>query len=284
MKIRPAAILAASLVLYLAVALTARAEVAVPTLTSAVTDLTDTLSAADRNSLETALRDFSKQKGSQVAVLIVPTTQPETIEQFSIRAAETWKLGRDKIDDGVLLLVAKNDRKVRIEVGYGLEGAIPDAIGKRIVEETILPKFKSGDFAGGIRDGVQVIIKLIDGEQLPQPRTSNRNPETDPVFLFFMTMVIGGGIGQILSTQLGKKAAGIVVGVLAALILAIALWWLLAVAFAVVLSLLVIYGKTNGHGSSWSTGSSSSGSSSSSGGSFSGGGGSFGGGGASGSW
>ncbi|HET6492660.1 MAG TPA: TPM domain-containing protein, partial [Burkholderiales bacterium] len=115
------------------------AEVAIPPLTARVTDLTGTLSAAQRTALEERLAAFEAKKGSQVAVLLVPTTQPETIEQYAIRVAEQWKLGRKGVDDGVLLLVAMQDRTVRIEVGYGLEGALPDATAKRIVEEYIVP-------------------------------------------------------------------------------------------------------------------------------------------------
>ena len=102
-------------------------------------------------------------------MLIVPTTQPETIEQYSIRVAEAWKIGRKKIDDGALLVVAKNDHKLRIEVGYGLEGALTDVTAKRIIDEIITPKFRSGDFAGGISAGVDRIIRVIDGEPLPAP-------------------------------------------------------------------------------------------------------------------
>src|SRR5262249_16486767 len=129
---------------------TAAADVPVPPLTGRVVDQTGTLSPGDIASLTATLKDLEQRKGSQIAVLIVPTTQPETIEQFSIRAAEAWKIGRKKIDDGALLVVAKNDRKLRIEVGYGLEGAIPDVTARRIIDEVIVPHFKGGDFAGGI--------------------------------------------------------------------------------------------------------------------------------------
>ena len=133
--------------LLLLFAASAWAQVAVPELTRRVTDLTATLSAGQTAALENELAAFEARKGSQIAVLIVPTTQPEDIAQFGIRVADQWKIGRKKIDDGVILIVAKNDRKLRIEVGYGLEGAIPDAIAKRVVAETITPYFKAGDFA-----------------------------------------------------------------------------------------------------------------------------------------
>src|ERR1700749_4264559 len=145
------------------------AQVAVPPLTGRVVDQTGTLSSDDIASLTQKLKDFEARKGSQVAVLIVPTTQPEEIEQYSIRVAEAWKIGRKKIDDGAILLVAKNDRKLRIEVGYGLEGALTDVTSKRIIDEIITPKFRGGDFAGGISDGVDAIIKVVDGEPLPAP-------------------------------------------------------------------------------------------------------------------
>src|SRR5271156_5810438 len=160
---------ASLLALLLCWAFAALADVAVPPLTGRVVDQTGTLSSGDIASLTQKLRDFEARKGSQVAVLIVPTTAPETIEQYSIRVAEAWKIGRKKVDDGAILVVAKDDRKLRIEVGYGLEGALTDVTSKRIIDEIITPKFKSGDFAGGISAGVDRIIGVIDGEPLPPP-------------------------------------------------------------------------------------------------------------------
>ncbi|MGA7480621.1 MAG: YgcG family protein, partial [Bradyrhizobium sp.] len=148
----------------------AAADVAVPQLSGRVVDQTDTLSASDAAALTQRLKDLETRKGSQVAVLIVPTTQPETIEQFSIRVAEAWKIGRKKIDDGALLVVAKDDHKLRIEVGYGLEGALTDVTSRRIIDEIIVPRFKTGDFTGGISAGVDRIIRVIDGEPLPVPK------------------------------------------------------------------------------------------------------------------
>src|ERR1700761_9128960 len=147
----------------------AAADVAVPPLSGRVVDQTGTLSADDAAALTQRLKDLETRKGAQVAVLIVPTTQPEAIEQFSIRVAEAWKVGRRKIDDGALLVVAKEDRKLRIEVGYGLEGALPDVTARRIIDEIIVPHFRTGDFAGGISAGVDRIIRIIDGEPLPKP-------------------------------------------------------------------------------------------------------------------
>lgn len=163
-----------------------RAEVAVPPLTQPVTDLAGALSAADRAGLNQKLLAFSEQSGSQVAVLIVPTTQPETIEQYSIRVVDLWKLGRKQVDDGVLLVVAKNDRAVRIEVGRGLEGAIPDAIAKRIVEEIIIPEFRAGRFGDGISAGASAIIGLIRGEGLPAPQSGGGGSADIIIFLLLI--------------------------------------------------------------------------------------------------
>src|ERR1700727_1618281 len=160
---------ASILALLLCWAFAAFADVAVPPLTGRVVDQTGTLSASDIAALTQTLKGLELRKGSQVAVLIVPTTQPETIEQFSIRVAEAWKIGRKKIDDGALLVVAKNDHKLRIEGGYGLEGALPDVTARRIIDEILVPRFKRGDFGRGISAGVNRIIGVIDGEQLPAP-------------------------------------------------------------------------------------------------------------------
>ena len=144
---------AAIVALLMCWAFAASADVAVPPLSGRVVDQTGTLSSGDIASLTQTLKDLETRKGSQIAVLIVPTTQPETIEQYSIRVAEAWKIGRKKIDDGALLVIAKDDHKLRIEVGYGLEGALNDVTAKRIIDEVITPKFRSGDFAGGISAG-----------------------------------------------------------------------------------------------------------------------------------
>jgi uncharacterized protein len=290
------------LALFLGWAFAAAADVAVPQLTGRVVDQTGTLSSGDIASLSQKLRDFENRKGSQVAVLIVPTTQPETIEQFSIRVAEAWKIGRKKIDDGAILVIAKNDRHLRIEVGYGLEGALTDVTSRRIIDEVITPKFRTGDFAGGIADGADRIIRVIDGEPLPAPArsTSYSSDLSDfgPVvpFALFASLFVGGILRTMFGRLLGSVATG---GVLAAIA------WFLAgsVGLALVVGLIafvlafiadlfpIATGPGTGYsrGGSWSSRSSSgggwsSGSSSSDSGSFSGGGGSFGGGGASGSW
>jgi uncharacterized protein len=153
----------------LLIAVLARAEVAVPTLTSRVTDVTGTLSGEAVTRIETKLANLEAKKGSQIAVLIVPTTAPEDIEQFAIRVEDAWKLGRKGVDDGAYLIVAKNDRRVRIEVGYGLEGALNDAAANRIIDEAITPHFKLGDYDGGVEAGIDKMIAVVNGEPLPEP-------------------------------------------------------------------------------------------------------------------
>ncbi|QWG19365.1 YgcG family protein [Bradyrhizobium sediminis] len=279
---------AAFLALLLCFSFAAAADVAVPPLTGRVVDQTGTLSGGDIASLTQTLKNLEARKGSQVAVLIVPTTSPETIEQFAIRVAEAWKIGRKKIDDGALLVVAKDDRRLRIEVGYGLEGALNDVTAKRIIDEAITPKFRSGDFAGGISAGVDRIIRVIDGEKLPAPeqrQSSGLLSDIDPFnpFVIFSLFIVGGILRSALGRLIGSVATSGVVGVLA---------WLLvgslglSIILAIIAFVLTMFGESiassGGRGGTWSGGSSSGGSSSSGG--FSGGGGSFGGGGASGRW
>jgi uncharacterized protein len=146
----------------------------IPALDSPVVDTTGTLDAAQKQQLEAQALALQQRKGSQLQVLLVPSTQPETIEQYAVRVFEQWKLGRNGVDDGVLLLVAKDDRRVRIETGYGLEGAIPDAIANRVIQEYLAPRFRAGDYAGGIADATATLVKLIDGEALPEPVSTHR--------------------------------------------------------------------------------------------------------------
>ena len=141
------------------------AEIAVPALTGRVIDTTGTLTKAQKDTLDQVLTAFESRKGSQLVVLIVPTTAPESIEQFGIRVADIWKPGRKKIDDGAILLIAKNDRALRLEVGYGLEGVLTDALSKRIIDQTIVPRFKEQDYCAGITQGVQQIMRAIDRTQ-----------------------------------------------------------------------------------------------------------------------
>jgi uncharacterized protein len=279
--------------------LPALALVAVPQLTGRVVDQTGSLSSGDIAQLTQTLADLERRKGSQIAVLIVPTTDGEAIEQFSLRVAEAWKIGRKKVDDGALLVVAKNDRRLRIEVGYGLEGVLTDVTTKRIIDEVITPKFKSGNFAGGISDGINRMIGLINGEKLPAPEPPhwdtpqhfNAN-DFNPVWLFF-AFILSGILRSALGRLGGSILTGAIVTALAWVLLGNVLVAFVAGLLAFIFTLIIDFsssGRTSG-GSGWSSGSSSSSSdwsssssSSSDSGSFSGGGGSFGGGGASGSW
>jgi uncharacterized protein len=274
----------------------ALAQVAVPPLAGRVVDQTGTLSSDDIASLNQKLRDFETRKGSQIAVLIVPTTQPEEIEQYSIRVADAWKIGRKKVDDGAILLVAKNDRKLRIEVGYGLEGALTDVTSQRIIDEIITPKFRSGDFAGGISAGVDRIIGVIDGEPLPAPKRQQDYGSSSDLeglfpFAIFGIFIVGGILRSIFGRLIGSVATGGVTGVLVWLFVGSIIVSGIVGIIAFIFTMIGLSFASNGSGGTWSGGgysgggsySGSSGSSSDSG-SFSGGGGSFGGGGASGSW
>jgi uncharacterized protein len=290
---------ASLLALLLCWALAALADVAVPPLSGRVVDQTGTLTSGDIASLTQTLKEFEARKGSQIAVLIVPTTDQETIEQFSIRVAEAWKIGRKKIDDGALLVIAKNDRHLRIEVGYGLEGPLTDATAKRIIDEEITPRFKTGDFAGGVSAGINRMIRVIDGEKLPAPEPEHwRSPglfnTIDPFnpFVIVFVLVAGGILRATLGRLLGSVATGGFVGFLAWLFVGSIAASIIVGIIAFIFALLAdIVPTGSGRGRSWSTGSSGgswsgggSSSSSSDSGGFSGGGGSFGGGGASGSW
>ncbi|HEY5020612.1 MAG TPA: YgcG family protein, partial [Steroidobacteraceae bacterium] len=147
----------------------------VPKLEARVTDLTGTLTAAQQAELEQKLLDFEARKGAQIAVLVVATTQPEEIEQYSIRAVEAWKLGRKKVDDGALLIIAKNDHTLRIENGYGLEGVLTDAASNRIIQDTMVPMLRQGQYFAAISAGVDQMMRLIDGESLPAPDRTWQN-------------------------------------------------------------------------------------------------------------
>ena len=201
--------------LLLAAASAGAQVIAIPPLTARVTDLTGTLTGGVEAGIEAKLADLEKSKGSQVAVLMVPTTQPEDIEQFGIRVAEGWKLGRKGVDDGAILIVAKDDRKVRIEVGQGLEGALPDAIASRIIAETIAPRFKTGDYDGGVAAGVDQIIGVVNGEPLPQPdqkweRNTGGISHFFPILL--VVVVVAAGV---LRSMFGRVAGSLATGGLA---------------------------------------------------------------------
>ena len=262
----------------------AGAQIAVPPLTGRVTDQTATLNTEQKAALEQTLQTFEERKGSQLAVLIVPTTAPEPIEQYALRVAEQWKLGRKKIDDGAILVIAKTDRALRIEVGYGLEGALNDATSKRIISEIITPRFKQEDFYGGITAGVDQIIRVIDGEPLPEPKAKPVGGIADiqqyiPV-IFILALVIGGVLRSVLGRFPGALVTGGAVAIVA---------WFFAGAVSValiagVIALLftLLSGGIGGHGMGGLRGGHGQGGFGRGG--FGGGGGGFGGGGASGRW
>ena len=262
------------------------AQEELPALSAHVTDLSSTLSAAQTARLEAKLAAFEREKGAQIVVLLVPTVKPETVEQYAIRVAEAWKVGRKGVDDGALLLLAKQDRKLRIEVGYGLEGALNDATAKRIISETISPRLKGGDFYGGIDAGLDALIKVIGGEALPAPKSSastslaqGSTSETLLPIAFILVFVVGGVLRRIFGRFMGAGLTGTAVGFIAFLMVSSLLVSAVAGIFAFIFALFA-----GGSGGGWSSGGGSwSGGSGASGG-FSGGGGSFGGGGASGDW
>lgn len=262
----------------------AAAQVPVPPLTGHVIDQTGTLSAEQKAALEQTLTAFEARKGSQLAVLMIASTAPEAIEPFALRVAEQWKLGRKKVDDGAILVVAKNDRALRIEVGYGLEGVLNDLTSKRIISEVVVPRFKSQDFYGGIAAGVDQIIRVIDGEPLPEPsKTPSENlgdvRQYVPI-LFILALVVGG----VLRAALGKVPGALVTGGAVAVIA----WFIagalsMALAAGVIALFVTLLGVGTGrHGFGGYYGGMGRGGSG--GGGFSGGGGGFGGGGASGRW
>lgn len=265
--------------------------VAIPPLTARVTDLTATLSAEQKASLEQRLADLEARQGAQVVVLLLPSTGPETIEQFGIRLFDAWKVGRKGIDDGALLIVAKDDRRLRIEVGYGLEGALNDATAKRIIAETMTPLFKAGDIPGGVSAGVDAILNVVAGETLPEPAARDDGltkgggqwnvsdlPE-EVVFGLLFALVVGGTVlRHLFGNLLGSAVAGGIAGGLGWLVvggvLGIVGGALLGIFLAVFGLDILLSGLFRGGSRGGSGG----------GGGFSGGGGSGGGGGASGSW
>jgi len=272
--------LAALIAIFIIASFNVRAElVAIPALKTHVTDLTQTLTSEQQNQLEAKLSAFEQQSGSQVAVLIVASTQPEDIAQYSIRVVDAWKLGREKPDDGLLILVAKNDHKMRIEVGYGLEGAIPDLTAKRVITEVMAPSFKQGDFYAGINNATDKLIALISGEQLPAPNkqaAGNGGFENILPILLFGGLILGGILRAIFGNFFGGALNGGAIGMLA---------WLLgggifaAILFGLIAFVFTLIGPVGLSQMGGGFGSGRSG-----GGGFSGGGGGFGGGGASGNW
>ncbi|MBM0107550.1 YgcG family protein [Steroidobacter sp. S1-65] len=286
------------LLVALLIAVAARAQdapVPVPPLTSPVTDLTQTLSPQEKAALESRLREFEAQKGSQIAVLIVPTTQPETIEEYSIRVADAWKIGRAAPDDGLILLVAKNDRAVRIEVGTGLEGAVPDVIANRIISQVIVPHFREGDFGGGINAALTRIMALIEGEPLPEAERRSTRPQGvgsigNALPLLLMFVFVGSGIlramfGRVLGAGATAGIAGVLMWIVTSLVGVAIGAGVLAFLFALLSGFGGGGGWTNRRGGwgggGWGGGF---GGGFGGGGGWSGGGGGFSGGGASGRW
>ncbi len=269
----------------------------VPALSGRVIDQTNTLDAGQVASLEAALAALETRKGSQVVVLLVPTTQPEDIASYANRVANTWKIGRRDVGDGVLVIVSKNDRRLRIEVAKTLEGAIPDLAAKRIIDDAITPGFKRGDFGGGLLAGVDQIAALVAGEPLPAPASDGNSGSDDPqstdwtgilVFAVFAVPIFGGIMRNAFGRKLGALATGAGVGLLTYLIGAV-VWLAVLAALAALLYALIggfalpAGGRRGGGGgrSGWGGGGFGGGGG---GGFSSGGGGNFGGGGASGSW
>ena len=272
------------------------AQQPVPRLMGRVVDLTSTLTGSERAALEQKLAALEQRKGSQVAVLMVKSTQPEAIEQFSLRVAEAWQIGRGKTDDGVVVVVAKDDRRMRIEVGYGLEGAVPDALAKRIIAEQMTPHFRDGDYAGGLNAGIDALAKLIDGEPLPPPaaqpaRGGGNNGGKSFESFFGLLFVLVLFVAPVLRRIFGALFGGLVFGGVAALIVwVVSKILFLAIGIGFVAFMLTAAGIVGGPGR-WSSGGGYwggrggfGGGFGRGGGGFSGGGGRFGGGGASGGW
>lgn len=279
----------------------AQALQAVPKLEARVTDLTGTLTAGEQSELEQQLASFEARKGTQIAVLVVATTQPEAIEQYSIRVVDAWKLGRAKPDDGVLVLLAKDDHASRIEVGYGLEGALTDALSSRILNETMIPLFRQGQYYQGLSAGVAQIIKVVDGEPLPPPDTDWKKGAVGDLghllpVLFFAFMVASSMLRAMFGRVGGAAATGGVMGIVAWAISQLIVAGIGAAVVAFVLSLVLglrgsgwnsggrggFGGGFGGLGGGGFGGGGFGGGFG--GGGFSGGGGGFGGGGASGKW
>lgn len=190
----------------------AAAPASVPTLTGRVTDTTGTLAREQVAALDQRLAAFEARKGVQIAVLMVPTTRPDSIEQYALRVAEQWKLGRGKVDDGALLVVARDDRTLRIEVGYGLEGALPDLTANRIINEFIVPRFAQGDFAGGITAGLDRMMAVIDGEPLPAPPQGAASAPGDVPSFVPVLVILALLTAAILRGWIGRGPAALVTG------------------------------------------------------------------------
>ena len=285
----------------------AQALVPVPALTARVMDQTGTLALADVAALEQQLQTFEQQRGTQIVVLLLPSTAPEDISDFTQRLGDAWKIGRRQVGDGVLLVVALNDRRLRIAPAKALEGAVPDLAAQRIIDQVITPAFRRGDVAGGLREGLTHLQARIEGEALPLPGTGaqrvqrSEGDEVDWLNLAVLLLValpaVAGVLRRVLGQRVGALATGGVVGVLVWSVTG--LLWLGGIAALLGLMLALFmqalpsaavrrsqgrgrggdfpgWGGGRGHSGTWGG--------SGGGGFSSGGGGDFGGGGASGRW
>lgn len=264
---------------------------AIPELQQRITDTTGTLNAETQSRLTQALAELEQRKGAQIAVLMVPTTGDEAIEQYAVRAFEQWKLGREAVDDGILFLVAKDDRRMRIEVGYGLEGAVPDLLAGRIIREQVAPRFQQGDFPGGVEAGVNSLITLVDGEELPPPVKAQEPSDSFSVieliviafFVMALNPVVAAGAAFLLLLWSTGSVVFAVLAAMAAWLLSLAVRSRVAKGSSARASrqggALGGFGSSGGFGGGGFRGGGGFG-----GGGFGGGGGSSGGGGASGSW
>lgn len=277
-----------------------QAVLPLPELSSRVIDQTETLDAAQQAALESRLATFETQRGTQIVVVLVPTTQPEDIADYTQRLSDAWKIGRQDVGDGVLFVVAKNDRRVRIATSKTLEGAIPDLVARRIIDQAVTPAFRRNDFAGGIEAGIDQIITRVTGENLPLPEAGG-GPEDAGfapmdllIFLVFAVPMFSAVLRSLFGNKLGTLLTGASAGAIAWVLTAVVwvavgagLLAMLAALFFQMLPSMPSSGRGRrggdwggggfgggGHGGGWSGG----------GGFSSGGGGNFGGGGASGSW
>lgn len=275
-----------------------QAQQAVPELTGHVIDQTNTLSSGEIQALSNKILAYEQAKGSQIVVLMVQTTQPEDIAAYAHRVASTWKIGRRDVGDGVLIVVAKNDRRMRIEVAKDVEGAIPDLMAARIIDTGMKPRFRAGDFAGGLTNAVDMITARLDGEELPAVSTQRKQKEgADWVFLTFAALFASVFVGSILKAIMGRGLGSVVTGVIAGVVVFIISGVFLTAVMIALFSIFITWRTTNRSGMSrggapiilggggWGNDSDDFGGGGFGGGGWgSGGGGDFGGGGASGDW
>jgi uncharacterized protein len=267
----------------------------IPALDSPVVDTTRTLDDAAKRQLEQQALALQQRKGSQLQVLMVASTQPESIEEYTQRVFDAWKLGRKGIDDAVLVVVAKDDRKVFIETGYGLEGAIPDITAGRVIREYMTPKFRSGDYAGGLADATAQLVKLIDGEPLPEPMSdqgSGARGGGDWLFALLAAAIISqvarglfGGLPAGMRAVLGAGVGGVIAWLFSSLLLVAGIGGIIGLLLGLTTLRSGRYARDGGWGGFGGGGFGGGGfGGGSGGGGWSGGGGMSGGGGASGSW